>query len=174
MAEARPAAGLVVRYRPEALATARSIVLPAARRRALLTLAVAAGSAVAIAVPTLATAGSDAGSGRLVILVALALPAWLAVVAVRRLRRPPVLPDVAFTVTDEHVVFAPRESAGLVPRRTAAERWDLATTTARVATGDGPGRLEITTTGGTPRTRAFPVDHLDTPPARILQALRRA
>jgi hypothetical protein len=166
---------LVVRYRPEAVEQARSMVLPATRRRALLALGLAVVVAVAIAAPTLAGAAPGDGSARLLLLATLILPGGLAVLAVRRLRNPPVLPEEAFTVTRDHVVFVPQDGAGLVPRRGAAQRWDLASTTARVVTGDGAGRLEITTTGsGTPRTRAFPVDRLDVPATRVLQAIRRA
>jgi len=172
VAEGDAASVLVVRYRPETVAQARAMVLPAARRRALLALGVAVVTAAAIVVPTLA--GGDA-SGRVLLLATLVLPGGLAVVAVRRLLHPPVLPDEAFTVTSEHVVFAPQDGAGLVPHRGPAQRWDLASTTARVVTSEGPGRLEITTTAsGTPRTRAFPVDRLDVPAARVLQAIRRA
>lgn len=165
------AADLVVRYRPEAMDAARAMLVPAIRRRAGLALAVAVVTAVAIAVPTL-LAGD--GSGRVLLLATLTLPAALAVVAVRRLRRPPHLPTVAFTVTREHVVFEPQESTGLRPRITPAHRWDLATTTAKITAGDGPARLELTSTATDPaRTRAFPVDRLDVPATTILQALRR-
>lgn len=168
---ARPGT-LVVRYRPAAVDEARAMLWPAIRRRAVLALGVAIVTAVAIVVPTLLTA--DDGSGRVVLLATLALPATLALVAARRLRRPPSLPEVAFTLTHEHVAFEPQESTGLVPRRTPARRWDRAATTGRVATGAGAARLELTTTvAGRTVTRAFPVDHLDVPAATILQALRR-
>lgn len=167
---------LVVRYRPEAVEHARSKVEQIVRRRAWLALALAALVAVAIVVPfALDAASRGVQTVGLLLLATLALPGGLAVVAVRRLRRPPHLPTVAFTVTREHVVFEAQESTGLRPRLTPAQRWDLRTTTARVATGAGPGRLELmSTTAEGARTRAFPVDHLDVAAATILKAVRRA
>lgn len=167
---------LVVRYRPEAVEHARSMVEQVVRRRAWLALALAALVAVAIVVPfVLDTASRGVQTAGLLLLATLVLPGVLAVVAIRRLRRPPHLPTVAFTVTHEHVVFEAQESTGLRPRLTPAQRWDLGTTTARVATGEGPGRLELTsTTADGARTRAFPVDHLDVAAATILKAVRRA
>lgn len=166
---------LVVPYRPEAVAHARSTVERGARRQALLALALAALVAVAIVVPfVLDTASRGVRSAGLLLLAMLVLPGLLAGVAIRRLRNPPHLSAVAFTVTREHVVFEPQESTGLRPRRTPAEQWDLGTTTARVTTGDGPGRLELTSTASDPaRTRAYPVDHLDVPVTTILKAVRR-
>lgn len=173
--QSRPDA-LVVRYRPEAVERARSMVEPSVRRRAWLALALAALVAVLILVPfALDTASRGVQTVGILLLATLVLPGLLAAVAIRRLRRPPHLPTVAFTVTREHVVFEPQESTGLRPRLTPAQRWDLGTTTARVATGEGPGRLELTsTTADGARTRAFPVDHLDVAAATILKAVRRA
>lgn len=146
------------------------------RRRAWLALALAALVAVLIVVPfVLDTASRGVQTVGILLLATLVLPGLLAGVAIRRLRRPPHLPTVAFTVTREHVVFEPQESTGLRPRRTPAQRWDLGTTTARVATGESPGRLELTsTTADGALTRAFPVDHLDVAAATILKAVRRA
>ncbi len=176
MSELPQADALVVRYRPEAVERARSMVESTVRRRAWLALVLAALVAVLIVVPfVLDAAPSGARSVQILLLATLALPGVLAVVAIRRLRRPPHLPTVAFTVTRERVVFEPQESTGLRPRRTPAQRWDLGTTTARVATGEGPGRLELTsTTADGARPRAFPVDHLDVAAATILKAVRRA
>lgn len=176
MSDQSHADALVVRYRAEAVARARSTVGSRVRRQALLALALAALVAVLIVVPFVLDAASrGVHTVGLLLLATLVLPGLLAGVAIRRLRRPPHLPTVAFTVTREHVVFEPQETTGLRPRLTPAQRWDLGATTARVTTGEGPGRLELmSTTADGVRTRAFPVEHLDVAAATILKAVRRA
>lgn len=167
---------LVVRLRPEMIQLFTDVVLPAIRARDKWALRLAALLTAMVVVPFIALLTMAPFRPRhLVFLVALTVPGVLAWLAIRQLRHPPTLDQVAFTVTATHVAFGPRANLGLLPIVRPGEQWDRTATRATItpATSLHPARLQLRCATTRTRKHQFGVDQLDQPVETIIAAIER-
>jgi hypothetical protein len=168
---------LVVGFSDKAQEQFRSVLLPLTRTRSKALIALAAISTVMILLPYLTVMMLAGFSPRsLVLLALLVFPAAMLTLAIRRLRKPPVLTPPALTITPTQVVFEKRESPGLLPITRPAAAWALTDTQVQIIPANRllPARLEFKCTSGQrQRAHSFGIEMLDTPVALIVAAVER-
>ncbi|MBA8815856.1 hypothetical protein FHX48_000908 [Microbacterium halimionae] len=168
-----------VRYLPAARTRYAETLAPLVRKQAILLIILGCLFVfMAVVVPAIAfSMGGSAEPLRVVIGLGILslIPIALLVAGIRQLRLRPALPEVAFTVSSESVVFSRREKTTLLSRTRPELRWDRRATTVRVDTV-GPKADEVliftTKIGSATRTERQTTDVLDTPVAEILAAVQ--
>jgi hypothetical protein len=168
---------LVVGFSDKAQEQFRSVLVPLTRTRSKALIALAAISTVMILLPYLTLMMLVGFSPRSFVLLALLVfPAAMLALAIRRLRKPPVLNPPALTITPTQVVFEERESPGLIPITRPAAAWPLTDTKVQIIPANRllPARLEFRCTQPRQRRHSFGIDMLDTPAQTIIAAIENA
>ncbi|MBB2974822.1 hypothetical protein FHX49_000363 [Microbacterium endophyticum] len=170
---------LIVRYSLEARGRYEETLAPLVRKQSVLLIVVGCLFAfMAVVVPAIALS-MDGTAEPLRVVIGLGIlsliPIVLIVLGVRRLRLRPTLPDIAFTISSDSVVFSRREKTTLLSRTRPELRWDRRATTVRADTV-GPKADEVliftTKVGGATRSERQTTDVLDTPVAEIVAAVQ--
>ncbi len=172
---------LVVRFRPEAHEEFRAKAIPVLRGQAISLIALG----FALAIPMIAAPLFVYVVERelvtwkdfLLLIVLAVLPVWVVVLGARQLRRTPSLPDVALTVTDDHVVLGPMDRMTLFGRWRPELRWGRRSTEADFVAGNGlftQDRIKFTSRDGRKRRKQYLLlPKLDASADEILAAVRR-